>query len=162
MTVERLMTKDVQTCRAGDSLDDAARIMWDCDCGCVPVVTDGDGGVRVVGMLTDRDICMAGYTQGRRLCDIPVASAMSREVCSCRTSDSIGSALRVMRTKQVHRLPVVDAQEQLVGMLSFADVAREAAREPARMKPQVPALEVAETIEGIRQPRESRDVSGAA
>ena len=58
----------------GDSLNRAAQIMWERRCGCVPVIDAG----RVVGLLTDRDVCMAAYTQGRRIDDIAVTTAMSR------------------------------------------------------------------------------------
>jgi CBS domain-containing protein len=60
--VFELMTRDVKTCGCADMVEHAAHIMWTRDCGCVPVV-DGDG--HVVGMVTDRDVCMAAYTQGR-------------------------------------------------------------------------------------------------
>ena len=113
MKVEQLMTRNVTSCRASDPLNRAAEIMWKHDCGVVPVIAEGDGSGRVVGMLTDRDICMAAYTQGRPLAQIPVASAMSQHVYSCRASDAIAVALKVMETNQVHRLPVVDQNEQL-------------------------------------------------
>ena len=73
MKVEQLMSRDVKTCQATEMLNRAAQLMWENDCGCVPVV-DEDG--RAVGMITDRDVCMAAYTQGRLLDALPVASAM--------------------------------------------------------------------------------------
>ena len=77
MRVEQLMTRTVETCEPHDTLVTAARIMWTRDCGCVPVVVPEEGGHRVVGMLTDRDVCMAAYLQGRPLSEISVASVMS-------------------------------------------------------------------------------------
>ena len=88
MNVGQLMTRTVHACNPDDPLHVAAQIMWEQDCGCVPVVVDEEGGSRVVGMLTDRDVCMAAYTQGKALAVIKVSSAMSREVCSCRPTDS--------------------------------------------------------------------------
>jgi CBS domain-containing protein len=133
--------------------------MWEADIGCVPVV-DGDGGV--IGMLTDRDICMAAYTQGRPLADIPVASAMSKQVYSCRPSDAVAVALKVMETTQVHRLPVVDQHDQLVGLLSLADIAREAQREHGIKPANVTDRAVAEAIEAISASRSSGQLIAAA
>src|SRR5262245_1269543 len=70
MRVEQLMTRTVQTCTPSDCLERAAGIMWDHDCGALPVTSADGEEPRVVGMLTDRDVCMAAYTQGRALRDI--------------------------------------------------------------------------------------------
>jgi CBS-domain-containing membrane protein len=64
MNIEQLMTRDVESCHPDDSLDRAAQLMWDNDCGCVPVV---DEKQRVHGIITDRDICMSAYTSGQSL-----------------------------------------------------------------------------------------------
>jgi CBS domain-containing protein len=153
MKVEQLMMRDVQTCHRGDSLDAAARIMWERDCGCVPVVEREDGTAKVVGMITDRDICMAAYTQGRPLSDITVESAMARAVRSCRFSDSIDTALKILEQNQLHRLPVLDQNDHLIGMLSLADAAREAAREHGRATKEVTDAQIGEAIEAISAPR---------
>ena len=152
MRVEQVMTRNVQTCQPEDHCDHAAAIMWDHDCGVLPVVA-GDGSGRVVGMLTDRDVCMAAYTQGLTLREIPVASAMSQSLCSCRASDAVGVALRVMETNQVRRLPVVDADDCLVGVLSLADLGREAAREHGIAQPQVTDEAIGGALEAIAAPR---------
>jgi CBS-domain-containing membrane protein len=163
MRVEQLMTRNVQTCTAEDPLNAVARVMWERDCGCVPVVAAGDGGMRVVGMITDRDVCMAAYTQGRPLAEIPVGSVMSREVRTCHATDSIGSALKILGTNQLHRLPVLDDGECLVGLLSVADVAREATCEHRRgKKKEVTDLDVADVVEAISAPRSCREVATAA
>lgn len=122
MKVEFFMTKDPRTCTAEDALAAAARIMWEHDCGCVPVVA-GPGSRRLVGVVTDRDVCMAAYTQGRPLWEIPVRAAMSSEVWTCHPDDTLKDAVRVMRHRQVRRLPVVDGQGHLLGLLSLTDVA---------------------------------------
>jgi CBS domain-containing protein len=127
--------------------------MWEHDCGVVPVVGEGNGTARLVGMLTDRDICMAAYTQGATLRDIPAARAMARQVFSCRPTDSLAVALRIMRTNQVHRLPVVDADDRVVGILSLADVAREARYEHCADTTQVSDMAVAEALEAISTSR---------
>jgi len=125
VNVERMMRHNVRACSPWDSLNDAARIMWDDACGCVPVV---DASHRPVGFLTDRDICMAAYTQGRPLGGIRVESAMAKKVVSCGIHDDIEHAVQMMRGTYVRRLPVVDAQGVLVGLLSLDDIACESKR----------------------------------
>jgi CBS domain-containing protein len=162
MKVEQLMCRDVGACSPGDALNAAARIMWERDCGCVPVVEQEDGASRVVGIVTDRDICMAAYTQGRSLSEIPVSSTMARNVCSCRATDSIGTALKILEQNQLHRLPVLDQQDHLIGMLSLADLAREAAREHGRGAKEVTDSQVGEAVEAVSAPRARREVAVAA
>lgn len=150
MKVEKLMTRDVCSCHAEDSMQRAGQIFWEQDCGCVPVT---DQGAQVVGMLTDRDVCVAAYTQGRPLHAIPVASAMSTHVHTCRPSDTVAAAEKTMRTNRVRRLPVVDADQRLVGLLSLSDIAREAARARGSKQRDVTDIEVAETLSTVCAPR---------
>ncbi len=125
MKVSDLMTKEVRACHQHDSLNRAAQLMWENDCGVVPVI---DSDSKVIGMLTDRDICMAAYTQGVALVDASVGSAMSCDVCVCAASDNITSAAERMRERQIRRLPVIDKAGRLVGILSMSDIARETDR----------------------------------
>jgi CBS-domain-containing membrane protein len=162
LRVDQIMTRNVRTCRRGDSLSAAARIMWEGDCGCVPVTEREDGGARVVGMITDRDICMAGYLQGRPLSAIRIESAMARDVHSCRPTDSVAEALSMLRQHQLHRLPVVDNGGHLVGMLSLADAAREAVREHGRKGRDVTDARIAEVLEAICESRGPHDMSVVA
>jgi CBS domain-containing protein len=156
--VEQIMSRAVATCRPDDSLDTAARLMWDHDCGVVPVtIVEDDGSERVVGMLTDRDVCMGAYTQGRPLWDIPAAVAMTHVVRACGPKDTIGAALELMATEQVHRLPVTDQSSHLVGLLSIADVARE----EARTRRVAPASVLAHTVESLSAPRPRQMVVAA-
>jgi CBS domain-containing protein len=119
-SVRSLMTTHVRTCRADDSLVHAAQLMWESDCGAVPVVQYDT----VVGVITDRDICMASYTQGKRLEDIRVDTAMSRAIFSCGPDESVGAALATMADKRVRRLPVLNPNGQLLGIISISDVTR--------------------------------------
>ena len=119
-SVRSLMTTHVHTCRPDDSLARAAQLMWETDCGAVPVLKDD----AVVGVITDRDVCMASYTQGKPLGDMSVESAMSKVLFSCGPDESIGAALATMGDKRIRRLPVVNQNGQLLGMLSIADVTR--------------------------------------
>lgn len=125
MNVEQIMNRDVKVCGPHDSLNRAAQIMWEHRCGAVPVV---DEKSRPVGFLTDRDVCMAAYTQGKPLEALRVDSAMARKVVSCRAEDDLNSAAQVMRQNCVRRLPVTDSAGTLVGLLSLDDLACEAAR----------------------------------
>ena len=148
MNVEQLMTKDVRACRPSHPLNCAAQILWEYDCGIVPVV-DEEGLDKVVGTLTDRDICIAAYTQGRSLFEIPVDWAMARVVHSCTPAATLEEAMQKMQEAQVRRLPVVDEAGQLLGIVSLADVARE-----AKVKAGTAALAlVGETLAAITGPR---------
>ncbi len=119
--LRKIMHEHPATCAPADSLNLAAQIMWEHDCGAVPVVAS-DGGV--AGIITDRDICMAAYTRGQPLAAMSVESAMSRLVYTCSPDDSIGHAARLMAHHQVRRVPVVE-NGKLVGVLTLADIARE-------------------------------------
>jgi len=124
--VKELMVRDVRTCQADDDLNRPAQIMWETDCGTVPVV---DAAGIVKGMITDRDICMAAYTKGRCLDAIHVRSTMAREIAACSPEDTLEAALATMRKARVRRLPVTERNGRLVGILSLNDLAREASRE---------------------------------
>jgi CBS domain-containing protein len=125
MLVADIMTRHVVTCRKDDTLDVPARLMWDHDCGAIPV-TDGSG--RTVAMITDRDICMAAYIRGQPLRQIGVMVAASRHLHSVRPDASVAVAYEIMKRHRVRRLPVIDLGGALVGMLSLADVVRNARR----------------------------------
>lgn len=150
MQVEKLMCRDVKTVNMTDSLADAARIMWECDCGCVPVVNE-EG--RVSGIITDRDACMAAYLSGKPLRDLPVEGSMARQVMSCRPEDDILDAENVMRRAQLRRLPVTDANGRLLGMLSINDIARHAERMQNERTPGVNLRDVAMTLVAVSRPR---------
>lgn len=149
MNVSQIMSRNVETCRPEDRLSTAAGKMWDRDVGALPVV-GADG--HLCAMITDRDISMAGYTQGRVLHDIPVAVAMSRQVFSCRPEDSLIQAEEVMRSHRVRRLPVVDGGGNLVGIVSLNDLARESEREAGRKGRELSAQEVAVTLAAVCEP----------
>jgi len=164
MTVGQLMSRQIRTCRPDDSLNTAARIMWEEDCGCVPVVQEsGAEHPRLVGILTDRDVCMAAYTQGKPLSAIAVTSIMQRDLATCVATDPIGVALAVLRTRRLHRLPVVENDAELVGVLSLADIARESKREEAEVdQPAVTTTSVGDTIAVISEARGgSREIVAA-
>ncbi len=141
------MTRDVRACTIHDSLNAAARIMWDHDCGCAPVV---DGHGRLAGIVTDRDICMAAYTQGLPLEAIAVERVMSPRVISCARGDDLETAHRLMRTHEIHRLPVADSRGRLAGILSLSDVVNYSSGDSAAPSD---VVEIAGTISAIRRRR---------
>jgi CBS domain-containing protein len=118
--VRNVMKAHPKTCTPADSLNRAVQLLWEQDCGAVPVV---DAGGVVVGMITDRDITMAAYTRGQQLTSMSVGSTMSTAVQWCSPEHSLGDALRQMAEKQVRRLPVVEGGK-LVGLLTLADISR--------------------------------------
>jgi CBS domain-containing protein len=151
MKVKDLMTSEIKSCREYNTLSTAAQVMWDHDIGCVPIV---DHENRVVGMLTDRDVCMSAYLQSGSLTSLSVTSAMSKEVFSCRPDDDLASVERLMREKQIHRVPVVDGQGCLVGIISVNDIAQEAMQEGQTKKArEVSDAEVTGTIASVCAPR---------
>ena len=128
MKIRELMSSPAYTCKAQDSLESAARQLWEHDCGILPVV-DRDG--RVGAVITDRDICMGALMSGKRLADLRVADSMSRRLTTCSPDDDLAVAVQRMSEHQIHRLPVVDALGKPLGMLSLNDLAVSGAREPA-------------------------------
>lgn len=151
MKVRDLMTTAVKSCAEYNTLNTAAQMMWDHDLGCVPVL-DREG--HVIGILTDRDICMSAYIQGVPLTGALVTSAMSKRVFACRPEDDVAVAEKLMREKQVHRLPVVDADAGLVGLISLNDIAREAAREAEMRRPrEVSDAEITQVMASVCAPR---------
>ncbi len=161
MKIEQLMMRSVKVCRESDTLNVAAQLMWENDCGCVPVIsTDGDGAL--VGIVTDRDIAMAAYTQGKQLGVIPITSAMEHDVIACHTNDGISQVETLMRENRVRRIPVLDQHERLAGIISLNDLAREAQREAsAARRVEVTGQGVAETLASVCQPRTSRELAAA-
>jgi CBS domain-containing protein len=150
MRVEDLMTRQVRWCRPEGSLEQVARLMWDHDCGCIPVCL-GDGASRVVGVITDRDICMSALFQGKSLSELRVSDAMSKSVETCRSADTLAQAEKTMRSGRIRRLPVLDKDGALVGMISLADLAREAAHERTRPHKEITETEVGDTLATICQ-----------
>lgn len=150
MNVEACMTRDPKVCSPADMLHRAAQIMWDNDCGVVPVV---DERRKLVGILTDRDVCMAGYTQGRPLHEIPVESTMSKTVFTLSPSDGLDVVLRAMTSRVVRRLPVVDGAGVLIGIVALADVVTAAAeRKGGRHAKAEHVLELVHALSKRRKP----------
>lgn len=155
MRIKDLMSKPVVTCPADARLDSAARLMWEYDCGIIPVV-DHEG--RLAGVVTDRDIAISAYTQGLPLASIPVTTAMSKHVLACHADDSIESAERLMQENQIRRVPVLDAEGRPAGIVSMNDLARIA----AKAKKSSVDHELVETLAAICQPHAGVRPNGMA
>lgn len=119
MKVREIMRCDVRVARPESNLASAGLIMLEAGCGVLPVVAEHG---EVVGMITDRDICLAVALRDRPPSEVVVAQAMSDAVYGCRATDDVEEALRVMRDQRVRRLPVLDAHGRLEGILSLDDV----------------------------------------
>ncbi len=120
MKVQDIMTKKVKVCAPDTSVSAAAALMWDVDCGVLPVVSDGG---KVVGLITDRDIAIALGTRNRLASDILVSEVMAAQVYFCAADDDIHVALKTMRKDRVRRLPVVNEEGLLEGIVSMNDIA---------------------------------------
>jgi CBS domain-containing protein len=117
MKISEVMTPNPRSVKPGDSLQDAARIMRDEDAGAVPVVEDG----RVTGMVTDRDIVIRAVADGDF--QAKISDVCSDDVITCSPEMSTADAAQLMSDNQVRRIPVVDSDERLVGILSLGDLA---------------------------------------
>lgn len=147
MQAEDLMTTSVCTCAPEDSLEQAARLMWEEDVGCV-VVTNPEE--RPVGIITDRDIAMAAYTQGLALRDSVVASAMAKDLVTCAPETSLGDLESRMRSAQIRRVPVVTSDGSLVGIVTLGDIAKSSQSSPMRLS-ETPGL--AKTLAAVIERR---------
>jgi CBS domain-containing protein len=135
MHVQDLMVHPAITCHVNDSLDVAAQRMWDHDRGVLPV---GNDEGKVTGMITDRDICMAALTQGRPLHELLVNLAMAKHVIAVGPEQTLDDVEHLMSRHQIRRLPVLDAANRPLGVISLNDLAIEAARPDPRERPEQP------------------------
>jgi CBS domain-containing protein len=128
------------------SLAEAAALMWEHDCGAVPVVNVDD---KVVGMITDRDICFGATTKNHAPSEISVGEVITGRVFSCAPDDDIREALKTMRRERVRRLPVVDEGGALRGIVSLKDIALRAEEKTKGKSPSLSYADVAETYKAI-------------
>jgi CBS domain-containing protein len=155
MKVRDVMTKEVVSCQKGADIGTAARLMLQRGIGTVPVL---DTHGRVAGVLTDRDIAIAAGTRQRNASHIGVHEAMSPKVRSCFVEDDLGAALKQMGDAHVRRLPVLDEQSHLAGILSIDDIA-------ARALDQKDGISAAEFAKAFRricsQPAKEPELNGS-
>jgi CBS-domain-containing membrane protein len=118
MKIRDVMSRSVATCDPQSNLAFAAAQMWEFDCGALPVVSDG----RLVGMITDRDIAIASATRLRRTHEIAVSEVIHSDLHVCHVEDDLKAALGIMAQEKVRRLPVVDDEDRLQGIVSLNDL----------------------------------------
>jgi CBS domain-containing protein len=151
MKVLEVMTTGAVTCTPTTDLVSCARKMWDGDFGFLPVV--GEHG-EVVGVVTDRDICMGVAMNDRRPSDVRVSDVMTREIHRCQPDDTTDTVMRIMKEHQIRRLPVTDTDGVLKGIVSVNDLALSAGESGPRAKgAPVPATEVLATVRAIARHR---------
>ena len=150
MKVKELMNVNPKSCKLTSSLAEAAVLMWENDCGILPVVAAGE---KVVGLVTDRDICMSAALKGRQLADIKVEDTITGKVFACKPEDDVRTALKTMQDNQVRRLPVVQADGTLEGILSMNDVVLKAQEPKAKEALDLSYSDVVNTYKSICQHR---------
>lgn len=139
-----VMTRQPACCQPTDSLVSVAELMKAEDVGAVPVV---DGGSRkLVGMITDRDIVVKGLAGGRSASQVTVGDVMSTDVVTCREDDDVEEAVSRMSSRKIRRIPVVDANGALQGIIAQADIATRVHRDKT----------TGELVEAISEPRTVR------
>ena len=146
MKIQEIMTRQVEACKPKTDLAAVSMTMWRRDCGIVPVIDDTR---RVLGVVTDRDICMALATRHRRAEELTAQDVMGDRFYSVGPDDEVRVALETMRTRRVRRLPVVDVERRLQGIVSINDLVLHAHPSGARATPGISANDVLTTFQGI-------------
>lgn len=121
-TIQEVMTRDVQTISTQDSVQRAAQLMDELNVGAIPVVDDG----KLVGMVTDRDITVRSVAIGQDPASTRVNDVMSTDVRTCTVEQSVEDVLAQMADVQIRRVPVVDGNGQVIGIVSLGDVVTKA------------------------------------
>jgi len=157
MKVKEIMTANPKACTTTTNLAEAASFMWDYDCGILPVVADGG---TVVGLITDRDICIGGATKNGNLSNIAVEEIMTGKVYSCAPEDDVHKALDTMQQRKVRRLPVIAPDGTLEGILSINDVTLNAKETADKKVPGISFSDLAETYKAVCARPVSAEQSG--
>lgn len=159
MKVQDVMTNEVRACLPQTSLAIAATMMWEHDCGVLPVV---DSENKVLGMITDRDVAIAVATKSRLASEISVGEIITGKVYSARPEDDVHTALKTMRHERVHRLPIVNSQGMLKGILSLNDIVLRAEEEKGKHHPELNYEDAMSTIKAICEHRPTLRAAAAA
>ena len=146
MQVKDIMTSDVTYCGTNATLSDVAMAMWNKDCGAIPVVNQDK---KVIGIITDRDICMAVATRNKGASEIVASELIGGLLRVCSPEDDIETALEIMAHAQLRRLPVVDRVGTLCGILSINDAIRHAGKDDKKNKKRVSRKSLLKTLRSI-------------
>lgn len=124
MKCSEIMTKNPKICTPDDNISVAVGLMWDYDCGSIPVVRDMESK-ELVGIVTDRDIAMHVVKHAfTHPCEVTVSDCMSKNVITCFPEDTIESAMKLMEINQIHRIPIIDQNNSCIGLLSMSDIVK--------------------------------------
>jgi CBS domain-containing protein len=158
MKVKEIMTPNAKAIWLTESLADAAKLMWENDCGVLPIIKDGR---KVIGMITDRDICMAVAMRDKNPSGVSVEEVMTGKVYSVNPEDQVDHALQAMQEHKVHRLPVVNHEGELEGILSMNDIVLNAKSADGAVSESPNYGDVVKTYQAICQhvPAEARSVA---
>jgi CBS domain-containing protein len=151
MKVQDVMNRNVKSCGLLTTLADAAVMMWEYDCGALPVLNDSR---QTIGMITDRDIAIAVATKGRLASEVTVSEVCFRDLHNCFPDDDLKTALKTMRVAQVRRLPVVNADGLLQGILSISDIVLCAEKKKGLRKPELSFTDTIATFKAICEHRQ--------
>ena len=122
MICSEIMTKDPECCLPSDSVMKAAQLMKSEDVGPIPIVDDKDD-MKLTGIVTDRDLAIKVVAEARDPRTTQIEEVMSEGLVTCRENDDVQSVLKLMQDNQVRRIPVVDKNDHLVGIIAQAGVA---------------------------------------
>lgn len=148
MFAHDLMTREVESCTLDDTAKRAAEMMARKNCGFVPVVTDGCCRT-LTGVLTDRDLALYLGTTGRRAEEVKVREFCTRDPHFAAVGTPIRDVEELMERFHLHRIPIVDENKKLVGVISLRDLAEEAWKDRHDLHPQVREKEIADIVEAI-------------
>jgi CBS domain-containing protein len=157
MIIKEVMNPKVTTCGPDATLEDAALLMWHGDCGTVAVVDETGAAI---GIITDRDICMAVAFQHKPPREIQVQEVMSRQLYTCQADNDIMSALKTMSFEKVRRLPVTNGAGQVEGIISIEDLIARAER--GRRGIQTPDLSYDDTMMALKAVCRPQGLTAAA
>ena len=146
MKVKEIMTPDAKAIWLTESLADAAKLMWENDCGVLPIIKDGQ---KVIGMITDRDICMAVVMRDTHPSSVSVEEVMTGQVYSVNPEDDVDQALQAMQEHKVRRLPVVNLEGELEGILSMNNIVLNAGNADGALSNSLNYREVVKTYQAI-------------
>ena len=161
MKVGDVMTKTPAYCGPETNLAAAVEILWNKNCGILPIV---DSSQKLVGLVTDRDLCVALGTRNRLPSEISVKDVTSGKVAACKPDDDLRKALATMAEAKVRRLPVIDAAGKLQGILSMDDVVLRTETGGIKRDAEPSAEDVVNTLKSVcaRQPRQAGQQKVAA
>lgn len=146
MKAQDVMTRNVWSCSPDTNLAEATALMWEGDFGVLPVVDDGG---KTIGIITDRDISIALGTRNKVAADVPVKEVMSTDLFCCHPEDDIHAALKLMKKDKVHRVPVVNDEGVLEGIISINDLALRAEEFDGHRTSALTYADVMNTIKAI-------------